>query len=307
MPSRFGGRVTVVQGGTFVLCVPTFRPGIVGKIGRVLKRPLYVHGPCGGARSRACISRRPANARSRGRSKGGQWPPRQHLPLSDRAAHGQPTFTRTKAVPPPELLLSFFVASAVFACVPGPGMFYAAAQTLAHGRRAGWLSAVGFHLGGFVHITAAAFGVAILLRTVPVLYVMVKLLGAMYLVWLGIRCFVGSSKLHSATSEARPESTHKALRNSIIVEVLNPKTALFYLAFLPQFTDVSASLPVWAQVLVLGTIVNFMFSVTDAICIELSEAMASRLVVSHRAGRWAQRVGGSVLVALGVNLATSPQ
>lgn len=209
-------------------------------------------------------------------------------------------------MPPFEVLLPFFIASAVFACVPGPGMFYAAAQTLAHGRRAGWLSAVGFHLGGLVHITAAAFGVAILLKTVPTLYVLVKLLGAMYLVWLGIRCCLGSSKINSTISAAGPKSKHKALRDSIIVEVLNPKTALFYLAFLPQFTDVSAQLPVYAQVLLLGAIVNIMFSMTDALCIELSEVVARRLVVFHRAGRWAQRVGGSILIALGVNLATSP-
>jgi len=210
-------------------------------------------------------------------------------------------------VPPFELLLPFFIASAVFACVPGPGMFYAAAQTIAHGRRAGWLSAIGFHLGGFVHITAAAFGMAILLKTVPALYVIVKLLGAIYLVWLGISYFIGLSKTNPTASAAGRKSNRKALRDSIIVEVLNPKTALFYLAFLPQFTDISASLPVWGQVLVLGTIVNFMFSITDAICIELSEAMTKRFVVSHRAGRLAQRVGGSILIALGVNLATSPQ
>lgn len=210
-------------------------------------------------------------------------------------------------MPPFELLLPFFVASAVFACVPGPGMFYAAAQTMAHGRRAGWLSAVGFHLGGFVHIMAAALGVAILLETVPALYVIVKLLGAMYLVWLGVGYFTGSSKSNAAGFAARHKSDCRALLDSIIVEVLNPKTALFYLAFLPQFTDMSASLPVWAQVLVLGAIVNLMFSVTDAVCIELSQAMTKRLVVSHCAGRLAQRVGGSLLIALGVNLATSPQ
>jgi threonine/homoserine/homoserine lactone efflux protein len=209
-------------------------------------------------------------------------------------------------VAPVELLLPFFVASAVFACVPGPGMFYAAAQTIAHGRRAGWLSAIGFHLGGFVHIAAAAFGMAILLKTVPVLYVIVKVLGATYLAWLGISYFIGLSKTSSAFG-AGPKSNRKALRDSIVVEILNPKTALFYLAFLPQFTVVSASLPVSVQVLVLGTIVNFMFSITDAICIKLSEAMTERLVVSHRAGRLAQRVGGSILITLGVNLATSPR
>jgi threonine/homoserine/homoserine lactone efflux protein len=148
---------------------------------------------------------------------------------------------------------------------------------------------------------------AILLKTVPALYVIVKLLGAMYLVWLGISCFIGSSKASSAASAAGRKSDRKALRDSFMVEVLNPKTALFYLAFLPQFTDVSASLPVWAQVLVLGTVVNFMFSITDAVCIELSEAMAKRLAVSHRAGRLAQRVGGGILIALGVNLAASRQ
>jgi threonine/homoserine/homoserine lactone efflux protein len=99
----------------------------------------------------------------------------------------------------------------------------------------------------------------------------------------------------------------KALRDSIVVEVLNPKTALFYLAFLPQFTDISASLPVWAQILVLGAIVNVMFSITDALCIELSDAMTKRLVASHGAGRFAQRIGGSILIALGVNLAMSRQ
>ena len=208
-------------------------------------------------------------------------------------------------MPPFELLLPFFIASAVFACAPGPGMLYAAAQTLAHGRRAGWLSAVGFHLGGFVHLAAAAFGLAVLLRTVPALYVTLKLLGAMYLVWLGIGYFLGLSKTSSASSAAGHKSDRKALRDGIVVELLNPKTALFYLAFLPQFTDMSAPLPVWAQVLVLGIIVNFMFSMTDAICIELSEALKKRLVASRRAGRWAQRVGGSVLIALGINLATS--
>ena len=120
-------------------------------------------------------------------------------------------------MPPFELLLPFFVASAVFAYVPGPGMFYAAAQTIAHGRCAGWPSAIGFHLGGFVHITAAAFGLAILLKTVPALYAIVKLLGAIYLVWLGINYFIGLCKVSSKASISINKSNYASFRDNIIV------------------------------------------------------------------------------------------
>jgi threonine/homoserine/homoserine lactone efflux protein len=206
-----------------------------------------------------------------------------------------------------ELLVPFFVASAIFACVPGPGMFYAAAQTFAQGHRAGWLSAVGFHLGGFVHILAAAFGLAILLKTVPVFYIVVKFAGATYLIWLGVKYVRGLERPARSDVAALPKPSRKALRDSIVVEVLNPKTALFYLAFLPQFTDNDASLPIWTQILVLGAIVNTMFSITDAACIVVCEAASKRLAASQRIGRLAQRIGGSVLIALGINLAVSRQ
>ena len=206
-----------------------------------------------------------------------------------------------------ELLLPFFLATAVFACVPGPGMFYAAAQTMARGRRAGWLSALGFHVAGYVHIAAAAFGLAVLLATIPVLYTIVKLAGAVYLVWLGIGFFRSAdpSTLPRATADAKPDG--RAVRDSVVVELLNPKTAIFYLSFLPQFTDVAASLPVWGQILILGAIVNLMFSITDAVCILLSGTIVRRLTTSPGANRLARRIGGGVLVALGVNLAASRQ
>lgn len=209
-------------------------------------------------------------------------------------------------MPGPELLVPFFIASAVFACVPGPGMLYAAAQTMALGRRAGWLSALGFHLAGFVHIAAAAFGLAVLLAAIPPLFTAVKLAGAAYLIWLGVK------HLRSpAAVEPRPVSAAKAparaLRDAVVVEVLNPKSVLFHLAFLPQFTDPSAALPVWAQVLILGAVVNVMFTATDAVCIELSEVTMRRLRASRRLVAVARRVGGGLLVALGVNLALSRQ
>jgi threonine/homoserine/homoserine lactone efflux protein len=210
-------------------------------------------------------------------------------------------------MPALELLIPFFLAAAVFACVPGPGMFYAAAQTIARGRRAGWLSAVGFHLGGLVHIAAAAFGLAILLETVPVLYTVVKLAGAAYLVWLGIRLFTAPTAPTPSPAAAEVTPQRHAIRDSVIVEVLNPKTALFHLSFLPQFTDVSAALPLWAQILVLGTLVNVMFSATDAACVLLSEQVTRRLAASQGVSRLMRRVGGGILVALGVKLATSQE
>lgn len=210
-------------------------------------------------------------------------------------------------MPSRELLIPFFLATAVFACVPGPGMFYAAAQTMARGRRAGWLSALGFHVAGYVHIAAAAFGLAVLLETVPVLYTVVKLAGAAYLIWLGIRFFMPPWQPVATVAPAGATPRGHAVRDSMIVELLNPKTALFYLSFLPQFTDLSATLPVWGQILVLGAVVNVMFSITDAACILLSEQVTRRLAASPRANRLARRLGGGVLVALGTNLAASRQ
>jgi threonine/homoserine/homoserine lactone efflux protein len=214
---------------------------------------------------------------------------------------------RGLVMPSSDLLIPFFVATIIFACVPGPGMLYAAAQTIAGGHRAGWLSAAGLHIGGYAHILAAALGLAVMLEAVPALYAIVKFTGAAYLVWLGIKLFRSAKPV--GVSAAQPESIprHRALRDSITVEVLNPKTALFYLAFLPQFTDISATLPVWGQILVLGTIVNFMFSVTDGLCVLASERMTKLFIASQAATIFARRIGGGILVTLGVNLAVSRQ
>ncbi|MEQ8395388.1 LysE family translocator [Thalassobaculum sp.] len=206
-------------------------------------------------------------------------------------------------MPSSDLLIPFFLASMVFACVPGPGMLYAAAQTLASGRQAGWLSALGFHIAGLGHVAAAAFGVSALLAVVPPLFIVMKLAGAAYLIWLGIRYLRGAPVLPSAPHSPSAPTARRALRDSVIVEAMNPKSALFHLAFLPQFTDASAGLPVWVQIVVLGVAVNAMFSMTDAILIETSHAIAAKLRASERFISALQKVGGGILVGLGVNLA----
>ncbi len=145
-------------------------------------------------------------------------------------------------MPPTDLLIPFLLATAVFASVPGSGMLYAAAQTLSLGRSAGWWSALGFHIAGLGHIAAAALGISALLTIVPALFTLMKFAGAVYLVWMGINYLTSAPPKIGGTA-AKP-TARKALRDSIIVEALNPKTALFYLAFLPQFTDISATLPI---------------------------------------------------------------
>ena len=205
-------------------------------------------------------------------------------------------------MPSADLLIPFFLASAIFACVPGPGMFYAAAQTLASGRKAGWWSALGFHVAGLGQVAAAAFGVSALLAAVPALFAAMKLVGAACLIWLGIR-YLRGARLPVSPRKPPAPTARRALRDSIVVGLMNPKSTLFYLAFLPQFTDASADRPVWMQIVVLGAIVNAMFSVTDAVLIEMSHAVASRLRASERFGLALRMLGGGVLIALGVNLA----
>ncbi len=206
-------------------------------------------------------------------------------------------------MPSPELLVAFIATTAIFAFIPGPAMLYAAAQTLARGRRGGLMASLGIHLGGYVHVTAAAVGLSVLFHAVPTLYMVVKLAGAAYLVWLGVSLFRARAQSDMVVPGIEPKSARRAFFESIAVEVLNPKTAIFFMAFLPQFVDAAAAFPVWLQLMVLGTIVNLMFSTADLVCVLMAGAVMTRLRRSGRAQRLMQRAGGAVLVGLGAHLA----
>ena len=206
-------------------------------------------------------------------------------------------------MPSTELLIAFFATTAVFAYIPGPAMLYAAAQTIARGRWSGLMAALGIHLGGYVHVLAAAAGLSILFHAVPTLYVIVKLAGAAYLVWLGVSLFRARSNGDPTPPGIEPKSGRRAFFESVTVEVLNPKTAIFFVAFLPQFVDAYAAFPVWLQLAILGTVVNLMFSSADIVCVFLAGAVIARLRRSGRAQRMMQRAGGAMLVGLGAHLA----
>lgn len=205
-------------------------------------------------------------------------------------------------MPNTDLLIAFIIATAVFAYMPGPSTLYAAAQTIANGRRGGLLAALGIHVGGYVHVFAAALGLAALFDVIPILYVAMKFIGAAYLVWLGARLWLNRPPIEVEQKGVNQPAT---FWQSAMVEILNPKTALFYVAFLPQFCDAGAAFPLWVQLLILGTLVNIMFSSADLICVCLAEKVSAAFKNSPTANKTANRIGGGILVALGANLAMS--
>lgn len=201
-----------------------------------------------------------------------------------------------------ETLFAFATVTILVAYFPGPALLYTAAQTISHGRRAGLMAMLGIHLGCYLHVFAAAFGLSAVFKHVPELYVAVKIAGALYLIWIGIGMI--RSRLGAPGQPATPPKTVKrALLDSFIVEVLNPKVALFFIALLPQFVDPVGSLPVWAQFLILGTIVNFAFSSADLVTVFGASFVVGAMKKTKAGfafGRW---IGGSLMIGLGLKLA----
>lgn len=202
-----------------------------------------------------------------------------------------------------DVLAAFLITTAVFAFIPGPAILYAAARTLAGGRRAGLMAALGIHIGAYAHVAAATAGLSVLFHAVPIAYAIVKFGGSAYLIWLGISMLRPRQAATATRPLAAPMSARRAFVQSISVEVLNPKTAIFFTAFLPQFVDGGASLPVSLQFALLGVVVNLMFSLADVVTVVLAGAIAARLGRSPRLGRLTERVGGSILIGLGTHLA----
>lgn len=207
-------------------------------------------------------------------------------------------------MPSLDLLISFAAATAVFAYMPGPALLYAAARTLSRGRQGGLIAALGIHIGGYAHVLAAAVGLSAMLSYVPELYFAVKLIGAAYLVWLGIGMLITRGAAGTVPKLAA-KSARRAFIESVTAEVLNPKVAVFYVAFLPQFVDPASAWSVPVQFLVLGVIVNMAFSSADVVTVFLAARLRSRVARSGPCERLVRWCGGSILVGLGVRLTLS--
>ena len=202
-------------------------------------------------------------------------------------------------MPDGETVLLFLAAALALNLTPGPDMLYVAARSGAEGRSAGVVSALGIAVGCLVHTGALALGLAGILAAVPAAYDIVRFLGAAYLVWLGVRMLRRPEPL-GGMDEIEPARLGAIFRQGVVTNVLNPKVALFFLAFLPQFvTPARDAVP---QILILGLLFN-----TSGTLVNLGVALlASRATIWLRRGRGAaylQRITGAVFIGLGLRLA----
>ncbi len=199
----------------------------------------------------------------------------------------------------PETLFVFSLAALAILVVPGPAVVYIVTRSIDQGRGAGLASVVGIHVGTLVHLAAATVGLSAILVSSATAFTVVKVLGALYLIVIGIRTLLGRGDPADTDPQRPPRSRRRDFAEGVAVNILNPKTALFFLAFLPQFVDPARGLAS-LQILVLGLTFMLLGLVTDSIWALAAGSAGETL---RRSRRWAQvqrYVSGSVFVALGV-------
>ena len=201
-------------------------------------------------------------------------------------------------------LLLFLTAAVLLAIAPGPGMLYVLARSLAGGKREGVLSAFGTFLGGMVHVFAAALGVSIILAKSAVAFETVKYVGAAYLCFLGVRMILDAQKDTGDVVVENVMPKRNPLWQGVATEVLNPKTALFFLSFIPQFV-VRANGHVFLQFITLGTISVVMNTTADLIVIALAGPLGEKIRSSAVFRRRQRTATGAIMIGLGTYLATS--
>ena len=195
--------------------------------------------------------------------------------------------------------LLFLAAALVLAITPGPGIFYVLARTLAGGRREGIESSLGTFFGGLFHVFAAALGVSAVLAASAMAFHTVKYAGAAYLVWLGIRMIRARNAEMPAQTAAPAQGS---FRQGILTEALNPKTALFFLSFIPQFI-VAGRGHVFLQFIVLGTISVLLNTIADLVVVFMAAPLERKLKNSVKFRRRQRLASGLGMIGLGAYVA----
>ncbi len=207
-------------------------------------------------------------------------------------------------MPSIEVLPVFVVASLALLVVPGPAVLYIVARSGAQGQRAGIVSVLGVHTGSLLHVVAAVAGLSAVVMTSSVAFTAIKVVGGAYLVYLGVKTLLGAGSI-DVEVPALDKSLRRLYLDGLVVNLLNPKVALFFLAFLPQFVSRSDG-PVWSQTLVFGLLYIALGLVSDG----------TYAFIGARAGGWLRRrtavrrrgryVEGGVLIGLGITALAAP-
>ncbi|WP_088890234.1 LysE family translocator [Leptolyngbya ohadii] len=197
----------------------------------------------------------------------------------------------------PAPLLLFSLAAMTLALIPGPATLYIVARGIHQGRMAGIVSAWGIASGNVVHITAAALGVSTLLLSSALAFSIVKYLGAAYLIYLGVQQLLDRSH-HSTVQTPRPQSLKQIFAQGFVVNALNPKAALFFVAFLPQFIDPSRN--VLMQVLFLGAVFTLVANAVDSSYALISGTLGGWLTRNRRFHKTQKYVAGGTYIGLGM-------
>jgi threonine/homoserine/homoserine lactone efflux protein len=201
-------------------------------------------------------------------------------------------------VPDGSTLLLFAGASLALLVIPGPAVIYVVTRSVDQGRTAGLVSVLGIETGTFAYALAAAAGLTGLVAASETGFAVVKYVGAAYLVYLGMRKLLGRE-----TSRRSPSSGRSRLfLQGLAVQLLNPKIAVFFLAFLPQFADDSRG-PIAVQILLLGTLFTLLAVLSDGAYVLLAGALGRRLLGGRRSGRLLAKISGGIYVGLGVSAA----
>jgi len=197
-------------------------------------------------------------------------------------------------------LFAYLAAATILVLIPGPGTAWIIAQTVAGGTRRGLHAGLGLETATLIHATAAGLGLSALLATSALAFELLKYAGAAYLVWLGIKAWREGGDVQAAS--AAPRATAHVFRRSVVTGVLNPKVALFFLAFLPQFVHPERGMA-WLQFLVLGALLSTIGLANSAVLAFVVGRFGQRRPGSPRLARWRQRTIGTIFLGIGLRLA----
>ena len=196
----------------------------------------------------------------------------------------------------------FVGAVVVLGLAPAPDMAYMLTRTIAQGRKAGVVAALGINAGAYAHVLAAVAGLSAILATSSFAFTVVKWIGACYLVWIGIQALTKSASLALQGNAADPLALKTIFWQGFLSDLLNPKVALFFLAFLPQFVDYGSG-DEMQQLLLLGVTCNVICVCINLVLVYFAGAATARLRRDQRVTRWLHRAMGTIFIALGIRLA----